>query len=511
MKWHHSLYWRIALGFVGALALLLFVQALLFVWVLARSDSSVPNQPPERFAQTVAVDVGAALERDPSLDVADYVRTEYGAAQPFFVVMREGDPIEIGGPFADGLVRDARARLQGILANPRRGDRFERGPRSDGPRGDGPPDGLPGGRLGRSGPGLPPPEPFGFGGRGRAVRPGRIVANGELLGLVIVPPRPPFGFLLAGYGPTLAVVAAATLIVGALLAAVAIFGPARSRLRALEEAAQRLGSGDLTARAPAHGRDEVAAVARAFNAMADDLAARAEALAASDRTRRQLLADVSHELNTPVTAMRGYIETLSMPEMPLDPETRTRYLRIVGDETARLERIIGDLLDLARLDSGGGGLRLEDVPVEMLFARVKARHDRELTDAGVTMRIDISPDGGTVRGDRDRLEQALQNLAANALRYAPRGSEIVLASHREDGHMVLSVTDAGAGIPPEHLAHVFDRFYKTDVSRSVRAGATGGGSGLGLSIVKAIVERHRGTVSVRSEPGQTVFELRIEN
>jgi signal transduction histidine kinase len=245
--------------------------------------------------------------------------------------------------------------------------------------------------------------------------------------------------------------------------------------------------------------------------MADDLAARAEALAASDRTRRQLLADVSHELNTPVTAMRGYIETLSMPEMPLDPETRTRYLRIVGDETARLERIIGDLLDLARLDSGGGGLRLEDVPVEMLFARVKARHDRELTDAGVTMRIDISPDGGTVRGDRDRLEQALQNLAANALRYAPRGSEIVLASHREDGHMVLSVTDAGAGIPPEHLAHVFDRFYKTDVSRSVRAGATGGGSGLGLSIVKAIVERHRGTVSVRSEPGQTVFELRIEN
>src|SRR5205823_9627889 len=134
-------------------------------------------------------------------------------------------------------------------------------------------------------------------------------------------------------------------------------------LRAVEDAARRLGSGDLSARAPAGGGDEVAAVATAFNSMAHDLAARAEALAASDRARRQLLADVSHELTTPVTAMRGYIETLAMPELALDGATKQRYLTIISDETARLERIIGDLLDLALLESGGGTLTIDDVAV----------------------------------------------------------------------------------------------------------------------------------------------------
>ena len=117
------------------------------------------------------------------------------------------------------------------------------------------------------------------------------------------------------YAPTLALVAGGVLVVGALLAAVVIFGPARRRLRGVENAARRLGGGDLTARAPDRGGDEVAAVASAFNAMADDSRRRAEALAASDRARRQLLADVSHELTTPVTAMRGYLETLTMPEL----------------------------------------------------------------------------------------------------------------------------------------------------------------------------------------------------
>ena len=136
-----------------------------------------------------------------------------------------------------------------------------------------------------------------------------------------------------------------------------IFGPARRRLRALETAARQLGAGDLTARAPDRGGDEIAAVASAFNAMAGDLSARAEALAASDRVRRQLLADVSHELTTPVTAMRGYLETLTMPELTLDEATRARYLTIISDETNRLERLIGDLLDLARLEGGGGSLQ----------------------------------------------------------------------------------------------------------------------------------------------------------
>jgi two-component system sensor histidine kinase BaeS len=339
-----------------------------------------------------------------------------------------------------------------------------------------------------------------------------IVANSETAGVVVVPPRAPFGFLLRRFAPTLGLVAGGVLVVGTVLASVMIFGPARRRLRGLESAARRLGSGDLSARAPDRGGDEIASVASAFNAMADDLSARADALTASDRVRRQLLADVSHELTTPVTAMRGYLETLTMPELSLDDSTRARYLTIISDETARLERIIGDLLDLARLEGGGGALTIERVEVMQLFDRVAARHERACQTAEVTLVTSIEPGAEFVRGDRDRLEQALQNLAANAIRYAPAGSTLRLTARstphdagegRRGAHVTIAVEDEGPGIPLEHLAHVFDRFYKAEASRG---GATGG-SGLGLSIVKAIVERHEGRMTVDSVPGRTVFEM----
>ena len=514
MKWHHSLYWRISLGFVACLALLLLVQATLFVWVVSRSAQTIPNQPPDRFAQNVAFEVTQALERDPALDIAQYVRQEFAHdAQPFLLVVRDGPTVSVGGSFPEPVKRDARARFDALLNEPGalplpergfgRGDpnRFE-----PGPFGRGDPDGR-----GRSFDGRPFERGRGFGpgrgGPGRSFRPALIRANNQIAGLVVVPGPPAFTFVLARYATALGLVALATLIVGAILAAAVIFGPARKRLRSVEDAARRLGAGDLTARAPAAGDDEVAAVAAAFNTMADDLSARAGALAAADRTRRQLLADVSHELNTPVTAMRGYLETLRMDDMPLDEPTRMRYLAVIADETARLERLIGDLLDLARLDGGGGSLAMEDVSIDQLFARVVARHDRAAAAEGITFRSDVAPDARTLHGDRDRLEQALQNLAANAMRYAPSGSAITLGAHRHGADVELTVTDQGAGISADHLPHVFDRFYKADGSRAVRAKA--GGSGLGLSIVKAIVEQHGGTVSVDSRPGRTSFGLRF--
>ena len=565
MTWYRSLYWRIAVAFIACLALLLMVQGFLFVWMMTRAGSTVPNQPPERFAQTIAIDVSQALERDPALDVERYVRQEYATdSQPFVVVVADGRVLEIGARFPDSLKTEAKARYESLKsidpARFGRGGPFgpggrpfrfgDRGPAREGgrggppfdpngqpfdpngprqfdpnrprpfdPNGPRPPDMRVGPREPRLGPdGEPMPPQFGRpnerrpeGARGmmppfESGRPWPIVANGKLAGLVVVPPQPPFTFLLTRYAPTLLSVAAATLVVGGVLAALVIFGPTRRRLKGVEDAARRLGAGDLTARAPATGNDEVAAVASAFNAMAHDLAARTDALMTADKLRRQLLADVSHELNTPVTAMRGYIETLSMPEFHLDPATRARYLSIVGDETARLERLIGDLLDLARLDGGGGTLQIEPVPVAELFSRVVARHERSAAAVDVTIDVAIEPGAETVSGDRTRLEQALQNLAANALRYAPNGSRVGLQSKNDNGSIALLVSDQGPGIPAEHQARVFDRFYKVDESRVAQSGA--GGSGLGLSIVKAIVERHGARISVDSRPGRTVFEIR---
>ena len=190
-----------------------------------------------------------------------------------------------------------------------------------------------------------------------------------------------------------------------------------------------------------------------------------------------------------------------MAAVRLDPATRERYMRIVEEETHRLERIIGDLLDLARLEGGGGTLRFEHVAIAGLFDRVASRHEAELTSRRITLTRRIAAEAMQVPGDPDRLEQALQNLAANALRHTPDGGEVTLSADLRPDGLHISVRDTGPGIPPEHLPLIFDRFYKADASRRAAAG-----SGLGLSIVKAIIERHGGTIRARNEQG-AVFEI----
>ena len=319
--------------------------------------------------------------------------------------------------------------------------------------------------------------------------------------VVVLPGGPPFSRIVRQLGPTIALVATSVLIVGTTLIALVIFGPARRRLKAVQGATERLGAGDLDARAPEQGGDEVTALARSFNQMAGELASRTRALETADAARRQLLADVSHELMTPLTAMRGYIETLSMSELEIDAPTRERYLQIVSEETHRLERIVGDLLDLARLEGGGTTMRQERVQVAALFDRVAARHERELRERGIRLEFRVNAGAEDLTGDPDRLEQALQNLAANALRHTPDGGRITLTSEPAGNAVRLSVRDTGPGIPDDHLPLIFERFYKADAARKAA-----GGSGLGLSIVKAIVERHGGTITARNEQG-AVFEI----
>jgi signal transduction histidine kinase len=477
-RWYRSLYWRIAVGLFALLALMLAAEGALFLWVTDRIAGSMPAQSPRRLAVLVASDVGAALARDASLDLEAYLREQYSHVfQTFFVVLRDGRIASNHDDVPEQVMDAIRADAGSSAFRGGRGFGGRRGP---------PPEGEPRPRAG---------------GRFRGERAPVILDNAIIGTVAVVPGRPPFTRVLRQLGPTMAAVAGGVLFVGAALIALVVFGPTRRRLKDMQSAAERLGAGDLHARAPTHGGDEVAALAMSFNQMADELASRARALESSDKARRQLLADVSHELMTPLTAMRGYVETLTMAELQLDPATRQRYMQIVIDETHRLEQIIGDLLDLARLEGGGITLRRERVDLDAVFRRVAARHDRELLERRIRLSTQVDDAARHVPGDPDRLEQALQNLAANALRYTPADGEIRLTAQAAADRVVLTVRDTGPGIAAEHLPLIFDRFYKADAARKAV-----GGSGLGLSIVKAIVERHGGTITARNEDG-AVFEI----
>jgi len=511
-RWYQSLYWRIALGLFAFLALMLAAEAGLFLWLTDKIAGSFPARSPRRLAVLVASDVGAALAANRNLDLEPYLHEQYGdALQTFVIIMDDGRTLSNHDDVPSPLVEAVREEIEYLESLGAR--RFARrwggnAASSDDPNASPPnppsdrgPDARGGGPDLRGG----GPGPLGGGFRARRGREfAPILVAGMPVGRVVVlPGGPPFSRVLKTLGPRMAPVAGGVLIVGTALIAFIVFGPARRRLKDVQAATERLGGGDLSARAPESGGDEVTALARAFNKMAEELAIRARALEASDNARRQLLADVSHELMTPLTAMRGYIETLSMSELNLDDKTRERYLAIVTEETHRLEQIIGDLLDLARLEGGGTTIRRDRVEVAGLFSRVSARHEREMAQRTIRLVQNVDPAADHVTGDRDRLEQALQNLAANALRHTPDGGAITLSSAATADGILLTVRDTGPGIPQEHLPLIFDRFYKADASRKAA-----GGSGLGLSIVKTIVERHGGTISARNDGG-AVFEIRL--
>ena len=334
-----------------------------------------------------------------------------------------------------------------------------------------------------------------------------IQVDGALRAIVVLPPSP--AARPGGPGRDIDRIASipgtALLVLLTIVAAAVIFEPARRRLRLLQQASVRLGAGDLTARAPAAGGDEVAQVAASFNRMAEELAARDEALRASDRLRRQMLADVSHELKTPLTAMRSYVETLRDEDIALDRDTRERYFATLERETIRLDRIVKDLLDLARLENNVVHLDRRVFATRRVFEHVAGRHQPEIERRRIAVRIDVSSAADQMVADPDRIEQVVENLFANGLRHTPDGGSLALAATIDEHVVKLSVTDSGSGIPPEHVPLVFERFYKVDASRATDSG----GSGLGLSISRAIVERHGGRITVSSRPGCTNFTIAL--
>ena len=464
--WYGSFYWRIGVSFIVFLIVVLVAQSLMFSYMLMRSSEQNPSRSPNNIATAVAVDLGSALEMNHGLDLGRYLMARYGGDPMVrvFVIMRDG---RIAANSERRLPDDIRRSAELVLE--RTNVRQSAAPRLSGP-----------------------------------VVTAPIQVGNELQGLVVLPPPPPGG-IMRDVGGLLSLPGTIVLIAATVAAVVVIFAPARRRLAALEEAAERLGGGDLTSRAPDSGNDEIARVSRAFNRMADDLASRDEALRTSDRLRRQMLADVSHELKTPLTAMRGYVETLRMPEVALDEDRRDRYLETIESETLRLDRIVKDLLALARYENNVVPIETRVFDIGRVFHHVIRRHEHETQKRDVAVAVEVEPAADQIVGDPDRLDQVMENLVTNAIRHTPDGGRIELRAAVVDGSAVLSVADSGEGIAPEHLAHVFDRFYKVDPARV----AGGAGSGLGLSIAKAIVVRHGGTITVASAPGHTRFTITL--
>ncbi|GAA3121669.1 DUF4153 domain-containing protein [Streptosporangium carneum] len=254
-------------------------------------------------------------------------------------------------------------------------------------------------------------------------------------------------------------------------------------LREMAAAAQTIAKGRYGLRVTATSRDEVGELARAFNAMAADLGE-------VDRQRRELVANVSHELRTPITALRAVLENVVDGVSTPDPVTLGTALA----QTERLGRLVAQLLDLSRLDSGARPIEVEEVELGPLCDQ--ALREAVLARDGVTARCEV-PEGLSVRADPDLLAQVLANLLDNAVRHSPESGVVVLAAASAGAGVRLRVTDQGPGIPAEDRARAFERFSRLDAGRA----ADEGGAGLGLAIVKEIVELHGGSIRVEDGVG----------
>ena len=227
----------------------------------------------------------------------------------------------------------------------------------------------------------------------------------------------------------------------------------------------------------------------------------------ADRIRRDFVANVSHELRTPLTAVRGYVEALL--DGVSDASEARRFLETIARHTFRMERLVRDLLRLARLDAGQEPLDRIACAVDSLFSAVIADLSSELDARSQQVVQHVAPEAAVVSGDPAKLHDALRNLLHNATSYAPEGSAIVMTAERKDDRIALSVADAGPGIPDADLPRVFERFYRVDKARS-RNARDPGGTGLGLAIVKHLIGLHGGTVAVANRPeGGAIFTVEI--
>ncbi len=302
------------------------------------------------------------------------------------------------------------------------------------------------------------------------------------------------------FGSSVVQVLLLTVLGTALL--VALLGMLLSRsvtrpLAQLTQAATQMAAGEYSQRVRVRTKDEVGRLAEAFNEMAAALERDVGELRHQEALRRELAANVSHDLATPLTAIQGFTEAL-VDGVIQDEHQREETLRIIAKEVVRLRRLVDDLSHLSRVESPKVLLDLAPLQLGALVDETLAVLQPEFEAKGVCARNLIDPETPLALADTDKLTQVLLNLLDNALRYTPRDGTISVSATPENSCVRVMVSDTGTGIAADHAQRIFDRFYRADPSRS----AATGGSGLGLAIVKAIVEAHGGSVGVESTPGK---------
>ncbi len=286
----------------------------------------------------------------------------------------------------------------------------------------------------------------------------------------------------------------------ALVLGLVIFRQITAPLRALTEAAGHIAAGDLSQQVEIHSQDELGQLGRAFNTMA-------EALARQEELRRNMVADVAHELRTPLSVIRGNLEALLDDVFPLTKES----VASIHKETMLLSRLVGDLQELALAEAGQLTIKKTPLTLRAVLEPIIASIEPQAAERGLTVKLDVPPDLPPISGDPDRLRQIFLNLLSNALRYTPGGGQIAISARQKPPWVEVRVADTGQGIDPENLPHIFDRFHRPHQRRDL------GGTGLGLAIVRHLVEVHGGHIRVESQVGAgttfifTLPALRPEN
>ena len=257
--------------------------------------------------------------------------------------------------------------------------------------------------------------------------------------------------------------------------------------------------GDFSQRIPVQGRDEASQLGKSFNEMADQLKN-------LEVTRQSFVANVSHELRSPLTSMKGFLEAMMDGTIP--PEEHENYIGIVLSETRRMTAMVNDLLDLARIESGIITVNYEVFDINELIRRTLITFEARISEKRMELDVRFSTEQAYVYADSNQISQVLRNLIDNAIKYSPEGRTLVVSTYALRKEVYVTIRDTGMGIPAEDVPHIFDRFYKVEKAHTPSPQV---GSGLGLAIVKKIIEAHGQSITVKSARGKgTQFTFTLE-